>query len=919
MTSHQLDRSIRIAGFFILIISFPLIARSQERPPLELIPQIDRIGAYSEVTEIPVDARNRGVLEALAPKVSRRITGRPGNRAPLRFALDFDARGRRGETACLVIRVDRVSAGGAALNVRVGSQEYGVQWSTAGTWVVSQNLLVPIPRKAEMCVVDATEGVVVVDAYSFYPEASELPERLPVVELVGDETLSFDANAEVSARPALDGDELSDIRLEQDSAAYYRRAYSISPHYAGMALEDIWPTHWLTVAEADSAGERIAAKAAEAPWAKAYLETLIAEAESLLNTEPQLPIERVGWRHDYFSPDTAEHLLYDPRLPNDHLDPLTGRFYSGSNLRRAWVLLTHERTFKLMRSVGLLYAATGDERYAEWVAKGMLKAADFVETAEARGWERSRFGGTAVWYQPLYDATALLGLANAYALTRDSEAYTAKAHDRIRTAIFEARIPEQIVFLRNIGGLQNMAAYAAAAVAVAGELYDREDWLSFGIGSEFGFVRWLEANVPDGAEGGPDGLWNEQTTFYHFYALAPMITLYQLADDLSPANRARFEAMFEAPLKLLVPDLELHVMGDLAAHGHFSLVDVRSFYEFAAGEISEERYGPLLAHLYAKSGLERGGLWSLLYGPPSLPEPQPLQLGHDRLEVSGYGSFRDASSAMTLGFRGGRFRGGHDHPDRLSIFLHGGAGAVAPDLGEPGYALRSETEDYFRRSISHNGLFANERDNRGSTVVDWRFDASPPRARGVIEDFKGVRYERTVYFDPPFVILVDRYEGSERHRYGWALHALGELAFLNANPSRGRAENPPFDMPPIPAKGAGYAMINDRSAAEINASLQARWALRNGHYLEAFIQSDGAFEATRARSAGNPLPEDRGALILRAPGESRTFITVLQMHTGTPDIEDVTYASGQIKLQMPNGQHRIYAWEKGLAGDTTVP
>ena len=674
-------------------------------------------------------------------------------------------------------------------------------------------------------------------------------------------------------------------------------------------LEDEWPSQWLTVGQAEKAGDVINAKRAAAPWARKVFDGLVSEAETVLAELPRVPIEPAGWRHDYFSPLTAAPLRYDPDSPDAHMDPLTGEFHSSEALRRAWVLLTHERSFKLMRSLGLFYAATGDERYAAWVREGMLAATDFVETAESSGWERDAHGGSAVWYQPLYDASSLLALSNAYALTRTSGVYDRPDHDRIRSAIFEARIPELMGFLQNLGGLQNMATYASAAVAVAGELYGREDWLSFGVGPEYGFVRWLEANVPAGPDGRPDGLWREQSTFYHFYALAPLITLYHLADDLSSENSERFEAMFEAPLHLVQPNLQFHLMGDFAAPGAFSLVDMRSFYEFAAGSLSPERFGPVLARIYARTGLERGCLWSLFYGPETLPAPGDWVSGHTRLAASGYGAFRDGVGGLQVGFRGGAFRGGHDHPDRLSVFIHAGEVAVAPDLGEPGYSLRRATGDYFRRTISHNTLFADERDNRGDAQVEWRFDRRPARAFGVIRNFEGVCFEREVFFDPPFVVLADRYSSDESRRFGWAFHARGELDFPGLSTSSAAALAPPFGMPPLPTEGGGYEMLTDREAVRIDDMLRAEWALQGGKQLEACIRGDGPFEATRVKSAGNPFPSHRGALVLRAPGTRREFYSVLEIREGKGSISNMTVENGAVHLELTDGSERCYGRE----------
>src|SRR3712207_8792138 len=53
--------------------------------------------------------------------------------------------------------------------------------------------------------------------------------------------------------------------------------------------------------------------------------------------------EGAGWYHDYFCPDHATELEYDPARPDAHRCPVDGRVYSGEPYDGAWRSLTNHR------------------------------------------------------------------------------------------------------------------------------------------------------------------------------------------------------------------------------------------------------------------------------------------------------------------------------------------------------------------------------------------------------------------------------------------------------------------------------------------------------------------------------------------------------------------------------------------------
>ncbi|MFW6161353.1 MAG: hypothetical protein ACODAJ_01210, partial [Planctomycetota bacterium] len=275
----------------------------------------------------------------------------------------------------------------------------------------------------------------------------------------------------------------------------------LSPHDAGWLIEDVWPTLYFGAERLPE----IRRKAGGLDWARQALTLMRDEAELALARPPQLPVEPCGWRHDFFSRRTAAHLVHEPDRPGPFLDPTTGEREQDGAQRRAWALLTHERTYRMMRSLAVLWRLTGDDRYAAWVADGLRQAAAYFAHAEFR---RDGF----LYYHALYDAGVVLLLACACDLIGTSGALDEDDEALVRRNIFEDRVPALIEFLDR-SGAHNIPCFAAAAVARTGHLLDQSRWLERGLSGPAGLYAQLEHGLP--AEGGEiDGFWGEGTTFY---------------------------------------------------------------------------------------------------------------------------------------------------------------------------------------------------------------------------------------------------------------------------------------------------------------------------------------------------------------------------------------------------------------------
>ena len=670
------------------------------------------------------------------------------------------------------------------------------------------------------------------------------------------------------------------------------RPYTLSPYDKGWIIEDAWPTLFF----GDEVVAEIRRKCDKLPWARKALGLMKREAALAMAKPPLLPVEPAGWRHDFYSRATAEHLLYDPAKPDEYLDPSTGKYEHDDAQRRAWVLLTHERTYRMMRSLGILYRVTGEDRYAAWAIEGLRKAADYFTHAEF-----ARSG--ALYYQSLYDAAELSLVANTYGLVRKHPSLSAGDHKKIRENIFEKWIPGQVNFL-NKHATGNMACYVAAALACCGSALERSDWVDLALGETTGLATLLTKCLRTDDAGKTDGFWFEGTMFYHYYSLCALVSLWESDKrhggkvSKSADFQSRFAGMFAAPASLVDEKLRLPVIGDLGAPRVMNLAAYRHLYEYCAGKLDPKRFGPVLASIYAVSKAPRVDLAALAFGPDELPKTASVPKSHSVLRPTEIGVFRATTPhPMQLTFRCGHYSGGHDHPDRLQIALSAFGELISPDLGTPGYSLHGAVHNYFRTTLAHNTLFADELDQTGDATLEWQPTADPPQARGTIQGMDGVVYRRTVFFAAPYVVLLDEYESDAEHRFGWVYHAYGNLKLTSK-----LADNAKLSItPPLP-DDKGFSMLTARSSGVCSEMLSADWRVTSAIGLQLLTASDGAFEVTTGKTPGQPWPDALGCVVLRAQGKRRRFATVLEPYKTKPTVTRISLSEdGSIIVQGATG------------------
>ena len=658
--------------------------------------------------------------------------------------------------------------------------------------------------------------------------------------------------------------------------------YTPSPHDSGLLLEDVYPSLFHG---AETLPE-MRRKVQDLPWGKEALAQMVGETETVLALPPQLPVGVASWRHSFYAPDTGGPLLFDDSNPRSPEDPATGARFNGGEIGGAWLQLAHERTYRLMRSMAVLYQLTGDERLAEWTVAGLLASAEMFSHDELRNTRYS----SALYNQPLYDAQILSLVALTWGMLRGASETAGNEVQEAVIALFDGQVPHLLRALE-ASGINNTSAYIALAIALIGEARGDVALIERGLLDErTGLAAHLRDGVP--VRGGwRDGFWFEGTLFYHLYTLFPLIGLRELARrrDLDTEPHDEILRLMLSAVPTLCDDRgRLYCLGDFGAPRTSKLIIYRHLLEYAHGRLGCAEFGPMLAAMY-EAGPRRNSLAALAYGADRLDAgrgPMRHTRGIECLAAAQIARLTDGdeTGAYTVWLKCGPYGGGHDHLDALALGLHARGEIVTTDLGSPGYGL-THIRPFYRTTLSHSTLMVDEQPQERVREAEM----SPPHARlnqigGVARDaYEGVVLRRVVRLEPPLVLIEDTCESDDDHRYSWVFHAYGSLSAAVSAPCAARY------LQPLPESNGHFWCVSNRNTGWTDGFFRADWRVSEFLWLRALVSAGGPMECTTGRSPGNPLPDDRGTVIVRTRGRRAVFRTILEIHGGWPGTSELDY------------------------------
>jgi hypothetical protein len=534
--------------------------------------------------------------------------------------------------------------------------------------------------------------------------------------------------------------------------------------------------------------------------------TLDEQVEAYHAGLPSLPERQAGYYHDFFCPQHAVQLRFDPGSPHRHSCPIDGEIFSGEPFDSGWRWslndLLSDAVLKLSVRAVLHDDATGSARDRQRAIDILTGYAARYRTIQAAPVGHPNHPGIVTW-SGLDESVWIIRMAWAHALVHTS--LTIEQDRLVRDELLRPAADH----LRRVRWpeIHNVTNWNNAALATLALGLDDRALLAEALGGPLGLAAQLAIGVR------PDGLWWEGSLSYHYYTLAALVWTARAvrASGLSFDGDDVIRRMFHAPLALAFPDLTLpaihdcwYFIGLLEEVGH-GIPSAAGFYEIAYGWYGDPEFAWVLRENYARR--PRASFEALLDGAETLPAAAAPVFGCSHLTDSGLAVLRTSAPPEQQSYlllRAGPDGGGHGHPDQLSIQFFARGARLSVDLGTPGYGI-ALNDTWYRQTASHSTALVNGRSQPAATgrLVRFEVDEAYAVVSGAVEwdrgDYRGVHMRRLILWREYYFVDLFQVECSQPGHIDWIYHGLGDLV---TTPS---LDGAPAEL----VGGCGYASIGD--------------------------------------------------------------------------------------------------------------
>lgn len=438
--------------------------------------------------------------------------------------------------------------------------------------------------------------------------------------------------------------------------------------------------------------ERIRSRAKARPE---VMEKLKGEVKEVFEGELLVPKTGIAnWTLYYYCPDCSVQLIFDRNEPMSHECPCCHKRLSGEPYDSSWWGLVNARNYNAAFHMAILWLASGETAYGRKAADILAEYARHYPDYEVHG-DIPYNGPGRSGAQTLDEANFQRTLAMTYDIV--SEIMSQEERELVRDNML---LPgAEFLLEHRHRQLHNHEVIINSAIAVAGILFDREDYVKAALYEDYGILYQLERGML------PNRMWFEGAFGYHFYALTSFFAFekFALHTKYSQIHHPNYRAMMELPFEYLEPDMAVPMLND-TNYGHAN--GMKELYEFAYRELGGEKLAFILNTAY--EGKERDNLEAFLYGADVIETPKGLEFSDYHTPVGAFGhTILRGPEGRYLLFKHDSYGGEHDHYDRLGISWLACGKRVAPDLGTTGYGARLHY-DYYKNTGSHNTMVIGE-------------------------------------------------------------------------------------------------------------------------------------------------------------------------------------------------------------------
>jgi hypothetical protein len=611
--------------------------------------------------------------------------------------------------------------------------------------------------------------------------------------------------------------------------------------------------------------ERLSERSRTPAFAPA-VQRLQAQVSSLLEQEVQVPLRQAGYYHEYFCPEHAVQLEFDPNAPTVHRCPYDGRLFSGEPYDSARDWFVNNRLSQGALRLGLLWQLTGEQRCVDQVSEILLQYAARYATYPPAPRIHPSHPGRVTW-SCLDEAVWAVALTWAFDFVRDALETT----DVERVERHLLRPAADVIAQHMYRRVHNVACWNVSAIGTIGLAIGDDDLVRYAIAGEYGFERQMEKGVLD------DGLWFEGSLSYHYYTLAALMSLAQAAQnsEFDLRRHPRLKPMWSAPLLYAYPDLSLPANNDcwyfitlLGECGH-GIPSAAAFYEVAYGWYGDEAFAWILNQVYASA--QRDSVEALLYGAQVLPTVDSPPCSSANLGPSGYAVLRSCTAHPNyLLVKYGPDGGTHGHPDKLGVSVYANGERMSPDLGTPGYGIRLN-DDWYRQTLSHNTVLVDGQSQPPCQGTLRQFMAAPSDELSQVDveatwekgAYAGVSMRRWILWRGDYWVDLFRVHCGRSRQIDWVYHNRGTLTIA-----------PDRRVPCAPlADGVGYGYLECPARQQIEGDLLLSWQTERSRLDLNLLQAAGA-ELITGLGPYNPAADQIPMVIVRHQAEEAVFAAV---------------------------------------------
>lgn len=531
----------------------------------------------------------------------------------------------------------------------------------------------------------------------------------------------------------------------------------------------------------------------------------------------------------------------------------------------------------------VLYALTGDQKYAELVKKVLLHYTQYEFFAEhpdvGLNWSivflRAMFA-----YDFIYDTL--------------SDSDHAKIDDLFKRAMEAVKKDDQWWIKNNPGGLfNNHFAWHKHFIGTYGLFYNKPELADYALNEDHGIRELIEHGTKD------DGLWLEGSLNYHFTALIALaehaIVCRNAGSSMDLwthrfANGRNLSDLFMGPIQTLFPDETLPTIGD--TYGKRMRLDSVNWYYPAYNAYPWPEMAWVLRNRKDKPFEALFMEHQPLGSPPAPSMKTRIWPEHGYIALrsqEGMNYWRGEGYSVFLSFDS---NGIHSHNDKFDLMAYARGAHIAVDpeaTASAQHAFSSQIQNELNHyTICHNTVMV---DRQNQTFISKKLElvdfvngndvklATIADTQGMV--YPGVRMMRTVAVTSDYILDVFQVASDEEHTYDYLFHSYDDGGYFNPLPGDFQPAGLGSDVPwkwlkNVKEMAWDHDFQVTARQGELTARLKVLGQVGTTMILCEFPKND-TFEKPSV-----PM------LMVRRHAKSTVFVTLLQAERGNLPISNIS-------------------------------